>query len=117
MLRRSFLGAVALVALTSGMASAEGKTFYWISHGGPADPVWTYFLQGAEAWAKETGNTVNTSFYSGDVPSQQEAVRSAIAAKAAEKKIEAVVYDRGGFGYVGRIKAVADAAREKGLKF
>lgn len=83
MLRRSFLGAVALLALSAGMAGAEGKkTFYWISHGGPADPVWTYFLQGADAWAKETGNTVKTSFFSGDVPSQQEAVRSAIAAKA-----------------------------------
>ena len=44
-------------------------------------------------------------------------VGEAIAAKAAEKKIDTVVYDRGGFGYVGRIKAVADAAREKGLKF
>jgi len=63
-------------------AMAEAKTFYWISHGGPADPVWTYFLQGANQWAKDTGNTVNTSFHSGDVPSQQEAVRSAIAAKA-----------------------------------
>ena len=27
-------------------------------------PVWTYFLQGAEQWAKDTGNTVNTSFHS-----------------------------------------------------
>ena len=63
-------------------AMAEAKTLYWISHGGPADPVWTYFLQGAKQWAEDTGNTVNTSFHSGDVPSQQEAVRSAIAAKA-----------------------------------
>jgi len=63
-------------------AMAEAKTFYWISHGGPADPVWTYFLQGANQWAEDTGNTVNTSFHSGDVPSHQEAVRSAIAAGA-----------------------------------
>ena len=63
-------------------ALAEAKTFYWVSHGGPADPVWTYFLQGANQWAEDTGNTVNTSFHSGDVPSQQEAVRSAIAAGA-----------------------------------
>ena len=58
------------------------KTFYWISHGSPADPVWTYFLAGANQWAKDTGNTVKTSFHNGDVASQQEAVRSAIAAKA-----------------------------------
>jgi simple sugar transport system substrate-binding protein len=63
-------------------AQAMAKTFYWVSHGTPADPVWTYFLDGANQWAEDTGNTVNTSFHSGDVPSQQEAVRSAIAAKA-----------------------------------
>lgn len=79
---RKLLGAAATLALTAGIAAAEGKTFYWVSHGGPADPVWTYFLQGAEAFAKTTGNTVNTSFHSGDVPSQQEAVRAAIAAGA-----------------------------------
>ena len=61
----------------------QSKTFYWISHGSPADPVWTYFLAGAKQWAKDTGNKVYTSFHSNDVPSQQEAVRSAIAAKAA----------------------------------
>src|SRR5688572_22696623 len=70
------------LALPTTAALAAGKTFYWISHGGPADPVWTYFLAGAEQWATDTGNTVNTSFHSGDVPSQQEAVRSAIAAQA-----------------------------------
>ena len=48
----------------------------------PADPVWTYFLAGAKQWAKDTGNTVNTSFHTGDVASHQEAVRAAIAAKA-----------------------------------
>jgi simple sugar transport system substrate-binding protein len=61
---------------------AEAKTFYWISHGSPADPVWTYFLAGANLWAKDTGQTVKTSFHNGDVPSQQEAIRAAIAAKA-----------------------------------
>jgi simple sugar transport system substrate-binding protein len=75
---------VAALALTAGIAAAqEGpRTFYWISHGAPADPVWTYFLAGAEQWAADTGHTVNTSFHSGDVPSQQEAVRAAIAAGA-----------------------------------
>lgn len=84
MLRKAITGAVATLALGAGMAAAQGeaRTFYWITHGGPADPVWTYFLEGAEAWAEQTGNTVNTSFHSGDVPSQQEAVRAAIAAGA-----------------------------------
>jgi simple sugar transport system substrate-binding protein len=61
---------------------ADAKTFYWVSHGSPADPVWTYFLAGAEQWAEDTGNTVNTSFHNGDVASQQEAVRAAISASA-----------------------------------
>ena len=45
------------------------------------------------------------------------AVGSLIATRAKEKGIEAVVFDRGGFQYHGRIKALADAAREGGLKF
>ena len=83
MLRRTLLGAAAALVLTPAAGFAqEAKTFFWISHGGPADPVWTYFLQGAEDWAEDTGQTVNTSFHSGDVPSQQEAVRAAIASGA-----------------------------------
>jgi large subunit ribosomal protein L18 len=40
-----------------------------------------------------------------------------IAKKAVEKGIKAVVFDRGGFIYQGKIKALADAAREAGLEF
>ena len=41
----------------------------------------------------------------------------AIAKKAMEKGINTVVFDRGGFIYRGKIKALADAAREAGLEF
>lgn len=44
-------------------------------------------------------------------------VGKAIAKMAQDKKIEKVVFDRGGFKYHGRIKAIAEAAREAGLKF
>jgi len=45
------------------------------------------------------------------------AVGALIAQRAGEKSIGQVVFDRSGFIYHGRIKALADAAREKGLKF
>ncbi len=44
-------------------------------------------------------------------------VGTEIAKKAGEKKISKVVFDRGGYIYTGRIRAVADAAREGGLNF
>lgn len=45
------------------------------------------------------------------------AVGKAIAEQAKEKGIERVAFDRAGFRYHGRVKALADAAREAGLQF
>ncbi|MBR4015504.1 MAG: 50S ribosomal protein L18 [Anaerotignum sp.] len=45
------------------------------------------------------------------------AVGEAIAKKAVEKGITEVVFDRGGFVYHGKVQALAEAAREAGLKF
>lgn len=44
-------------------------------------------------------------------------VGTEIAKRALENNIENVVFDRGGYVYHGRVKAVAEAAREAGLKF
>lgn len=44
-------------------------------------------------------------------------VGSLIAKRAIEKGIDVVVFDRGGFIYQGKVQALADAAREAGLKF
>lgn len=44
-------------------------------------------------------------------------VGTKVAKAAQDKKISTVVFDRGGYIYQGKIKALADAAREAGLKF
>jgi large subunit ribosomal protein L18 len=48
---------------------------------------------------------------------QAKVVGKAVAERAVSKGIKSVVFDRGGFRYVGRIKALADGAREGGLQF
>jgi large subunit ribosomal protein L18 len=48
---------------------------------------------------------------------QARLVGKRIAEKAKEKGISSVVFDRGGYLYHGRVKSLADAAREGGLKF
>jgi large subunit ribosomal protein L18 len=55
---------------------------------------------------KQTGNI-----------SASKLVGKVIAERAKAKGIETVVFDRGGYLYHGRVKAVAEAARESGLKF
>ena len=55
----------------------------------------------------EKTNNVEAAAYLGTV----------IAKKALEKGITAVVFDRGGFIYQGKVKALAEAAREAGLEF
>ncbi len=49
--------------------------------------------------------------------SKSKLVGKLLAQKAAEKNISQVVFDRNGYKYHGRVKAVADGAREGGLKF
>jgi large subunit ribosomal protein L18 len=45
------------------------------------------------------------------------AIGKLVAERAKEKGVNAVVFDRGGYLYHGRVKALADAAREAGLQF
>jgi large subunit ribosomal protein L18 len=49
--------------------------------------------------------------------SQAELVGQLVAKRAMEKGIQTVVFDRGGYKYLGRVQALADAARKVGLKF
>jgi large subunit ribosomal protein L18 len=48
---------------------------------------------------------------------QARLVGKALAERAKALGIQQVVFDRGGFRYMGRVKALADAARESGLEF
>ena len=52
-----------------------------------------------------------------DTVSAAKSVGDLIAKKASEKGIKKVVFDRRGYEYTGKVKALADAAREKGLEF
>ncbi len=54
---------------------------------------------------------------SGGNVSAAKAIGKLVAERAKEKGIKKVVFDRGGYQYHGRIKALADAAREAGLEF
>jgi large subunit ribosomal protein L18 len=48
---------------------------------------------------------------------QAKLVGQTVAERAKDKGIQTVVFDRGGYRYIGRIKALADGAREAGLQF
>lgn len=48
---------------------------------------------------------------------QAKLVGEAVAKKALKKKVKTVVFDRSGYVYTGRVEALADGAREAGLKF
>ena len=69
------------------------------------------------AHASSSTRTATARLKRGGNVEAAKAVGGAIAARLKEKGIEAVVFDRGGYLYHGRIKALADAAREAGLKF
>ncbi len=66
--------------------------------------------------ASSQGKKADGAAYGGNVEAAK-AVGKLIAERAQEKGIKKVVFDRGGYLYHGRVKALADAAREAGLDF
>jgi large subunit ribosomal protein L18 len=66
--------------------------------------------------AAASSNEKGAEFDGGNVAGAKEVGRM-VAARAREKGISRVVFDRGGYQYHGRVKALADAAREGGLEF
>ena len=100
--------------------------------GTPERPRFTIYRSAKHIYAQIIDDTsgktlVSVSTISKDLREQLKEVKKPmevckiigkVAAKQAlEKKIQAVVYDRNGYLYHGRVKAVADGAREGGLKF
>jgi len=99
--------------------------------GTPARPRLNVFRSVAEIYAQviddEAGHTlVAASTVDHDLrvqvncmkkSEQARLVGKAIAERAKEKGISKVVFDRGGYRYIGRVKALADGAREAGLDF
>ena len=75
----------------------------------------------------QAGNTlVSASTIDGELRSKMEGLTKteqakevglAVAERAKAKGIESIVFDRGGYRYIGRVKALAEGAREGGLQF
>ena len=100
-------------------------------HGSPERPRLAVFRSQSHIYAQliddEAGRTLcaassldeglRKEFKRGSNLASAKAVGALIANRAKDKGVGAVVFDRGGFQYHGRIKALADAAREAGLKF
>lgn len=63
-----------------------------------------------------SSNEKNSTVSGGNVAGAKE-IGKLVAERAKEKGVSSVVFDRGGYLYHGRVKALADAAREAGLKF
>ena len=87
-------------------------------------PRLTVFRSNSEIYAQIIDDTTQKTVVSvsslkekGTKTEKAKAVRAAIAGKAKEANITSVVFDRNGFLYHGRVKALADAARENGLQF
>lgn len=100
-------------------------------HGTPERPRLAVFRSQAHIYAQviddEVGGTlcaassldkdVKARIKRGSNVAAAKEVGQLIASRAREKGVSAVVFDRGGFQYHGRVKALADAAREGGLRF
>lgn len=100
-------------------------------HGTPDRPRISVFRSLAEIYAQviddEAGHTLATaSSVDHELRAQMKGLKKTeqaklvgelVAKRAIEKGVKQVVFDRGGFRYIGRVKALADGARSAGLDF
>ena len=85
--------------------------------GTPDKPRLSIFRSNTHIYAQIIDDTLGKTIVSSSTCEASQAVGRDIAKKSLENKISTVVFDRGGRLYHGRIKALADAAREEGLQF
>lgn len=79
--------------------------------------IYTQLIDDAAGVTLCAASTVTEKLKTGGNVAAAKEVGRVIAEKAKEKGIKKVVFDRGGYLYHGRIKALAEAAREAGLDF
>jgi large subunit ribosomal protein L18 len=79
--------------------------------------IYVQVIDDAQGQTLVSASTVQAKIKTGGNVAAAKEVGKLIAERAQEKGIKKVVFDRGGYLYHGRIKALADAARESGLEF
>ena len=79
--------------------------------------IYAQVIDDAQGVTVVSASTVASKVKTGGNVAAAKEVGKLVAERAKEKGIKKVVFDRGGYLYHGRIKALADAAREAGLEF
>ena len=79
--------------------------------------IYAQIIDDTQGSTLASASTITTKLATGGNLDAARAIGKAVAESAQEKGIKRVVFDRGGYLYHGRIKALADAAREAGLDF
>ena len=79
--------------------------------------IYAQVIDDIEGVTLASASTLDKEVSKGPKTEQAVAVGKLVAERASAKGISEVVFDRGGYLYHGRVKALADAARENGLKF
>lgn len=79
--------------------------------------IYAQIIDDVEGVTLVSASTLDDEVKDGNKSEQAATVGSLIAKRASEKKIKNVVFDRGGYLYHGRVKELAEQARENGLEF
>ena len=79
--------------------------------------IYAQVIDDTQGLTLASASTVTTKVKAGGNIEAAREIGKAVAERAKEKGVTKVVFDRGGYLYHGRIKALADAAREAGLDF